>query len=422
MKIFKFGGASVKNAVAVKNVKSILDCYQNEHLIVVVSAMGKTTNLLEKAVESLHQNNKNQFLTSINECQSFHINIINELLNQNSSHPIYTEIEAIFSELKDKINTPISENFDFEYDQIVSFGEIISTKIIAAYLSGSSQKTIWKDARTMIRTNNNYRSGTIDWDKTKALITAQLKSANKNIIITQGFIGHTTEGFTTTLGREGSDFTAAIFAYCTDATSVTIWKDVPGMLNADPKYFSNTIKLGKISYKETIELAYYGASVIHPKTIKPLQNKNIPLYIKSFIHPKEAGTEVQHSTEEDGCVPSFIFKKNQVLLSITPKDFSFIVEENLSTIFKHLAEAKGHINIMQTSAVSFTVCLDIDRKRLAHLVQLLKQEYSIKYNDDLSLATIRYYDQTTIDRVTKNHEVLMEQKTRNTVRIVMRKQ
>jgi len=297
---------------------------------------------------------------------------------------------------------------------------VLSSKIIAAYLSIFRDDVCWKDARTFIRTNNKHRAAEVDWEKTQELIDFELKSQDCKVSVTQGFIGHTKEGFTTSLGREGSDFTAGIIAYCTNAESVTIWKDVPGMLNADPKWFDNTVKLDKISFREAIELSYYGASVIHPKTIKPLQNKNIPLYIKSFLDSGSPGTMIQHSTENDDIVPSFIFKINQVLLSIMPKDFSFVVEENLSDIFKKLALSGGHINVMQNSAVSFSVCLDIDKLQLNYLVDLLKDEYEVRYNDNLELVTIRHYDQLTIDRVTKDREILMEQKTRQTVRIVMR--
>ncbi|HTO36749.1 MAG TPA: hypothetical protein VLZ72_10950, partial [Flavobacterium sp.] len=298
-------------------------------------------------------------------------------------------------------------------------GELASSKIVAAYLAGQGMNVCWRDAKRFIRTNQKYRSAEVDWIKTQELTDIELKKHDCNISITQGFIGHTEEGFTTTLGREGSDFTAAIMAYCTNAESVTIWKDVPGMLNADPKFFANTVKLDKISFKEAIELAYYGASVIHPKTIKPLQNKNIPLYIKSFLNPSAEGSVIQQSTDNDNLVPSFIFKMNQVLVSITPKDFSFVVEENLSDIFKKLAEVGVHINLMQNSAVSFTVCIDADDRKLNRLMEILKSDYIVKYNDNVELVTIRHYDQSTIERTTKEREILMEQKTRQTVRIVM---
>lgn len=420
MKVFKFGGASVKDAKAVENVKRIIQLFENDELIIVVSAMGKTTNAMEEILYDFFNKNKSSYLERIEERRQFHLTIMNDLF-KDQSHSIYAEINLLFDELKDKDFDDCSENFDFEYDQIVSLGEVFSTKIIAAYLNDNFGDVRWEDARQLIRTNHNYRYADIDWNKTKELITALwTNKGNQKKLITQGFLGHTSEGLTTTLGREGSDFTAGIFAYCLDAESVTIWKDVPGMLNADPKWFDNTVKLDKISFKEAIELAYYGASVIHPKTIKPLQNKNIPLLVKSFIEPALPGTVIQRSTENDDIVPSFIFKMEQVLLSITPKDFSFVVEENMSDIFKALAEVGARINVMQNSAVSFSVCLDISEQKLQLLKEKLEDQFIIKYNKGLELVTIRHYDQATIDRVTINKEILMEQKTRQTVRIVMK--
>jgi aspartate kinase len=420
MKIFKFGGASVKDAAAVKNVQSILDRFQNDKLIVVISAMGKTTNAMESIVDALYEKNFDVFRELVQDRKQFHLNILEGLFDDHT-HPIFNEIQTIFNELGNRTHLHIADNYDFEYDQIVSLGEVVSTKIVAAYLKEKQKDVIWADARQLVRTNHTYRAAEVDWEKTEELIHDFVAShADKNVLITQGFLGHTDENFTTTLGREGSDFTAGIFAYCTNAESVTIWKDVPGMLNADPKWFDNTVKLDKISFKEAIELAYFGASVIHPKTIKPLQNKNIPLFVKSFVDPEAAGTVIQNSTENDHLIPSFIFKINQVLLSITPKDFSFIVEESLSHIFGKLAISGGHINIMQNSAVSFTVCLDIDSIRLNKLVDLLNEDYVVKYNNGLELVTIRHYDQATIDRVTAQKEILMEQKTRQTARIVMK--
>ena len=420
MKIFKFGGASVKDAEAVKNVQSILDRFKNEKLIVVISAMGKTTNAMESIVDALYEKNFNVFRELVQDRKQFHLSIL-EGLFEDHTHPIFNEVKTIFNDLGNRTHLHIAENYDFEYDQIVSLGEVVSTKIIAAYLKEKNDDVIWADARLLIRTNHTYRAAEVDWGKTEELVQEYVTGhADKNVIITQGFLGHTDENFTTTLGREGSDFTAGILAYCTNAESVTIWKDVPGMLNADPKWFDNTVKLETISFKEAIELAYFGASVIHPKTIKPLQNKNIPLFVKSFVDPEAPGTIIQNSTENDHLIPSFIFKINQVLLSITPKDFSFIVEENLSDIFAKLAISGGHINIMQNSAVSFTVCLDIDVLRLNKLVDLLGDDYVVKYNNGLELVTIRHYDQATIDRVTAEKEILMEQKTRQTARIVMK--
>jgi len=418
MKIFKFGGASVKDAAAVQNVKSIVEQYKNDNLIIVISAMGKTTNAMEMIVKALYDKDWHTFTETIAERRAYHMEIMTSLFPA-KHHPIYKDINNIFDEilsLKEEI-TP--DNYDFQYDQIVPLGELASSKIVAAYLAGQGMNVCWRDAKRFIRTNQKYRSAEVDWIKTQELTDIEFKKHDCNISITQGFIGHTEEGFTTTLGREGSDFTAAIMAYCTNAESVTIWKDVPGMLNADPKFFANTVKLDKISFKEAIELAYYGASVIHPKTIKPLQNKNIPLYIKSFLNPSAEGSVIQQSTDNDNLVPSFIFKMNQVLVSITPKDFSFVVEENLSDIFKKLAEVGVHINLMQNSAVSFTVCIDADDRKLNRLMEILKSDYIVKYNDNVELVTIRHYDQSTIERTTKEREILMEQKTRQTVRIVM---
>ena len=311
---------------------------------------------------------------------------------------------------------------DFEYDQIVSRGEIISTKIISEYLHVSGIRALWADARKLIRTDNKYREGEVDWQRTEELFKERFLSHYDqfDVIVTQGFIGHTAEGFTTTLGREGSDFTAGIMAYCSDAESVTIWKDVPGMLNADPKYFDNTIKLDKISFREAIELAYYGASVIHPKTIKPLQNKEIPLYVKSFVHPEAEGTMIQKSMVADHLIPSFIFKMNQTLFSFTPKDFSFLVEKNLSDIFDRLAKVKAKINIMQNSALNFSVLVDAEKVDVDEINEYFGDTYHVKYNQDLELVTIRHYDQATIDRVTKNKEILLKQTTRETARLVVK--
>lgn len=419
MKIVKFGGASVKSAEAVKNVKSILDHYKNEKLIVVVSAMGKTTNALEEVVACLYDGDAKTYSQLVDKVRDFHFEIMNSLFTD-KNHAIFKEINSLFETLHDLKKGRVAANYDFQYDQIVSFGEIISSKIISAFLVGEKLSVCWRDARTFIKTNNRYRAAEVDWGKTQKLVDEEMKKYTFcQISVTQGFLGHTNEGFTTTLGREGSDFTAGILAYCTDAESVTIWKDVPGMLNADPKYFDDTVKLDKISFKEAIELAYYGASVIHPKTIQPLQNKNIPLYIKSFVNPLESGSVIQESTENDDLVPSYIFKTNQILLSLTSRDFSFVVEENLSDIFKKISKAGTPINLMQNSAVSFTVCLDADEQRLKKLLVLLKDDYMVRYNDNVELVTIRYYDQATIDKVTKDKIVLMEQKTRQTVRIVM---
>lgn len=418
MKVFKFGGASVKSADAVKNVKYILETFGDQELVVVVSAMGKTTNAMEQIVEALYQKELNVFEQLVEERRNFHLEILSGLFESNI-YPIFREVNMVFDNLLLLATEKPSESYDFQYDQIVSLGEVVSSKIIAAYLVKTRNDVCWRDARTFIRTNNKHRAAEVDWERTQELIDAEFAKHQCSISVTQGFLGHTKEGFTTTLGREGSDFTAGIIAYCLNAENVTIWKDVPGMLNADPKFFENTVKLDKISFLEAIELAYYGASVIHPKTIKPLQNKNIPLYIKSFIEPSSSGSLIQQSTANDNAVASFIFKTNQVLLSVIPKDFSFVAEENLSEIIKILGQEGAHINVMQNSAVSFTVCLDINLMNLEQLVKLLQVDYEVRYNTNVELVTIRHYNQETINRTTKGKEILMEQKTRQTVRIVM---
>ncbi|NVK64541.1 MAG: aspartate kinase [Flavobacteriales bacterium] len=421
MNVFKFGGASVKDAEAVKNVLSILRLYQGKKLGVVISAMGKTTNAMESIVEALWNRDEEQFNTLVEERRTFHINIMNDLF-KNDQDEIYQAVNTDFDELLSKFNDPVPDNYDFEYDQIVSLGEVLSTKIVTAYVQQEGVKAKWMDARKLIRTDRDYRQAELDWEKTTTNFQERFipEFSENDVLITQGFIGHTSEGFTTTLGREGSDFSAGIIAYCCNAEDVTIWKDVPGMLNADPKWFDNTVKLDQISFKEAIELAYYGASVIHPKTIKPLQNKEIPLYVKSFIHPEEEGTVIQSSTEADHLVPSFIFKLNQILFSFTPKDFSFLVEKNLSHIFDLLSQANAKINIMQNSALDFSVLLDAEKVSIDQILALFSNDYKVKFNEGLELVTIRHYDQATIDRVTVDKEILLQQKTRETARLVVK--
>ena len=352
IKVFKFGGASVKDTEAVLNVIKILSKYKESPLLVIVSAMGKTTNKLEEIFECFLQNEEAGFLAKVTELEEFHYTIIDELFDGDSLTEIRNELSNEFKSIRDFYRNSVEGNTSFLYDQLIPFGEILSTKIVHHGLMNNSIGSEWCDARLLIRTDNIHQKANVEWAETTKRISEYCSSvfANKSVIVTQGFIGSDEKDITTTLGREGSDFTAGIFAYALDADEVIIWKDVPGMLNADPKFFENTVKLDQISFKEAIELSYYGASVIHPKTIKPLQNKNIPLYVKSFINPDEKGTTIQKATDNDDAVPSFIFKKQQVLFSIMPKDFSFLIEKNLSDIFSKLAQVNAHINIMQNSA------------------------------------------------------------------------
>jgi aspartate kinase len=420
MKVFKFGGASVKNTDAVKNVGAILSLYPGEKIVIVVSAMGKTTNKLEEIVAALQAKNEKQFNDLVDELYEYHQFILGELFNERH-FKIFQIIDSIFEKLKLRIKDNFSDNYSFEYDQVVSLGEVLSSHILLEYLLEQAYKATWLDARKLIRTDSNFQEGKVDWETTSKLVSSAFDEVlvNSNLVITQGFIGHTAEGFATTLGREGSDYTAGILAYCGNAESVTIWKDVPGMLNADPKYFEDTKKLEQISFKEAIELSYYGASVIHPKTIKPLQNKNIPLYVKSFLDPIGSGTKIQAETNKDELIPSFIIKQKQLLISITPKDFSFIAEENLAVIFNILSLEQIKINLMQNSALSFSILVDENQEQLTRLLSHLAKDYTVKYNENLSLVTIRHYDDATIALVTKDKESILTQKTRQTIRLVL---
>ncbi len=421
MKIFKFGGASVKDAQSVRNVAEILSLYSGEKLVVVISAMGKTTNALENIYEAILEQNQVNFDEKVTQLKTFHFNILQEIIF-NDKHPILYQLNGFFNDFSSVFNENDLKK-DLLYAKVVSFGEFLSTKIVHAYLKENNFNASWENIGEYIKTTEaKFIEADIDWKQSEAIFQEkfQPKFENNDIIVTQGFIGQNHNGETTTLGREGSDFTAGIIAYCCAAKSVTIWKDVPGMLNADPKWFDNTIKLDKISFREAIELSYYGASVIHPKTIKPLQNKGIPLYVKSFLVPKESGTKIHTCTDYDHLVPSFIFKKNQILFSITPKDFSFIEEKNLSHIFQLISSMGLKINVMQNSALSFSVLLDEHKLSIDLFLEILSKEYDVKYNSGLELITIRHYDDETIKRLTKNKEILLQQLTRETARLIVK--
>lgn len=419
MLVFKFGGASVKDADAVKNVASILSRYKNEKIVVVISAMGKTTNALEKLTAAYYYQKEDPNVL-LEEIKKYHFDIARQLF-QNENHPFFNELENTFVELLWAIEDAPTHSYDQEYDQIVSLGELLSTKIVSAYLNDTGIKNTWQDARGFIQTDNTYREGKIDFELTASLVGTELlpQLTKSDIVITQGFIGGTSENFTTTLGREGSDYTAAVIAFCADAESVTIWKDVPGVLNADPKWFDNTVKIDELTYQDAIELTYYGATVIHPKTIKPLQNKNIPLFVKSFINPEKEGTIVNNSNKKLP-IPSFIFKISQVLISIQPKDFSFIAEENLSAIFHSFSLLGIKIHMMQLSAINFSLCTDFDERKINSLIKELGTDYRVLYNSGVELCTIRYYDQETIDRVSVNKQILLEQRSRYTIQMVLK--
>lgn len=419
-RVFKFGGASVKNADGVRNLQKILQLFKNEHIVVVISAIGKTTNLLEKIVEAWYFD-KAKLPELIEELKNNHYQIVYDLgIN---CEEIIAQLDRFINKMQQILGEEHADNFDFDYDRIVSFGEYLSTTLVSNYLSYNQVDCTWLDAAKMIRTDNTYREGKVDWTITVKEVRNQIENAYKkspnSIIITQGFIAGTSELLRTTLGREGSDYSASIIAYSIDAEEVTIWKDVPGVLNADPKFFPNPIKLDELPYQEAIELSFYGASVIHPKTLKPLQNKQIPLYVKSFFHPTDEGTIIAN-LKLKSYHPSFIIKKEQILISISTKDFSFITENHLSEIFNLLIINKIKINLMQNSALSFSICIDNKPHRIANLLKALNPNFSVKYNEKVELITIRHYNTESIDLLLKNRKIILEQKNRATLQAVVR--
>lgn len=418
MHVFKFGGASVKDAEGVRNIARILNLFPHGQLLVVVSAMGKTTNMLE-ALCMAYFHDKPETHELLQQVKDNHQQVLQQLI-PDTSHPVYDEIANTFVEIEWILEEPPQDSFDYLYDQIVSIGELLSTRIVSAYLSGTGYPCRWIDARDYIHTDNNHREAGVRWAETEQAIRVRIPALlQERTLITQGFIGSTSENFTTTLGREGSDYTAAIFASCLDADDVTIWKDVPGVLNADPKWFDHTELIPELSYLDAIELTYYGATVIHPKTIKPLQNKNIPLIVRSFIDHQNGGTYIRQN-KGTLPVPSFIFKVNQVLISILPKDFSFIVEDNFGQIFNLFHQHKVKINMMHNSAVSFSVSADDNAETIPALIENLKERYDVTSRSGLELVTIRYYNQETIDRVLVNKEIVLEVKNGYTCQMLIR--
>ncbi|GGI56049.1 aspartate kinase [Winogradskyella haliclonae] len=414
MKIFKFGGASVKDAEGVKNVATVLKTVGYENTLVIVSAMGKTTNAMELVVKNYFEN-KPELQSALQDVKKFHNQILLDLFD-NERHPVFDKIKSLFSELDGFFKINKSPDYNFVYDQTIGFGELISTTIISYYLNDIGLKNNWLDVRSFIKTDSYYRRANVDWDATQDQISENFDRSILNI--TQGFLASDANNFTTTLGREGSDYSAAIFAYCLNATGVTIWKDVPGVLNADPRYFENAKLLNQISYREAIELAFYGASVIHPKTLQPLQRKEIPLYVKSFLNPKAPGTSVSKGKTLEPEIPCFIVKKNQVLISLSSLDFSYIVEENISEIFSLLHLYKMKVDVIQNSAISFSVCLENTYDNLEKLLQHLKAKFNVTYYKNVSLYTIRHFTEDAISSLEEDKAVLLKQLTQETVQIV----
>lgn len=417
MLVFKFGGASVKDAEGIANLARVVKLYDDKQLLVVVSAMGKTTNALEKLARA-YADQTDDIHELYESIKQYHFEIINDLFEP--SHQVRDEVANTFVEIDWMLEDEPQDEFDFIYDQLVSVGELISTRIVAAFLNKEGLKAKWVDVRGFIHTDNTYREGVVQWDKTTESIQQGIPPIlENNIVVTQGFLGGTSENFTTTLGREGSDYTASIFAACLSAESVTIWKDVPGVLNADPKYFADSVKFNELTYTEAIEMTYYGATVIHPKTIKPLQNAQIPLLVKPFNDPQASGTIIKKDAAMSFEKPVIIVKQNQVLLSLSAKNYSFISEDHLSDIFSRFAKNQIKINVMQTSALSFTVCFDLDELRFEKLLQSLT-DYNTKHNTGLTLLTTRHYKDEILKELTLNKTILMKQLSRNTAQLVVK--
>jgi aspartate kinase len=416
MKVFKFGGASVKDASGVRNLVRVLETVGFNDTLVVVSAMGKTTNALENIIKVYFEDKEsvNQHVLALKE---FHLKIVEELF-ENQFTKVNQIIHDCFEELNTFLKNNKAPNYSFVYDQVVSYGELLSTTIIHHYFEFKEWKSFWLDARECIKTDDYYRAANLNWEQTQDLIKSHTK--DRQLIITQGFIGSNSNNFTTTLGREGSDYSAAIFAYALNASSVTIWKDVPGVLNGDPRVFKNTELLHQISYREAIELAFYGASVIHPKTLQPLQRKEIPLYVKSFENPDQNGTAVSKGKTLDPLIPCFIVKKDQVLIRLSSIDFSFIVEENISYIFGLLHEYQMPVELIQNSAISFSVCVNNKYKRLEELILVLRSRFNVEVKEHVDLFTVRHFNQTALQSIRANgKQILLEQRTEETAQFVL---
>jgi len=413
-RVFKFGGASIRDIEQIKNVGRILLTFNEENLVVVFSAMGKVTNMLEDVVDS-YIKRTDVCISKLNKVKDFHLFILEGLFDKD--HDIYNKINNLFLEIEWVLEVDPNEDSAYYYDQIVSVGEFLSTEIMSAYLLKIGFDNIWYDARDLIRTDNTYRNAKVDWGQTTMFIDSQIKDKH---CITQGFLGCTSENFTTTLGREGSDFSAAILAFSLNAKELVIWKDVPGLMNADPAYFEDAELLERVSFDEAIELAYFGAKVIHPKTIQPLKKKSIPLRIKSFLNPTANGSRIIDEGAVKKEIPSYIIKKDQILISISDASLAFIIETHMSQIFSLLAFYAVEVNMMQNSAVSFSICVDNDKYKIPKLIQDLKDQFNVFYNDELTLYTVRNYTSKSLYNLVGDKEILLEQRTRNTLQVVLR--
>ena len=416
MRIFKFGGASVKDAEGIHNMYRVLEQTGHAQTLIVVSAMGKTTNAFEKLIEAYFDDAK-QMESQLNEIIDYHLGIMNEIFDH-PKHDVFDQVKQRFDRLRTFLKNNKSPHYSFVYDQVVSTGELVSTTIITHFLNEKGIAANWLDARECIQTDTSYRDANVDWARTEKAIREKVNP--DQFYITQGFIGSDDNNFTTTLGREGSDYTAAIFAYCLNGSSVTIWKDVPGVLNADPRHFESTQLLHHISYQEAIELAFYGASVIHPKTLQPLKRKEIPLHVKSFINPKDEGTKVSKGVAIDPHIPCYIVKNNLALIKLSSLDFSFIIEKNISDIFAILHKYKMKVDLIQNSAISFSVCVFDKFGKIEELLHELRGRFQVDHKPNVSLYTIRHFQPESATFLLRKHELLLEQRTQETMQLVMR--
>lgn len=423
MQVFKFGGASVKDAAGIKNVAGILATFKGEPLVVVVSAMGKTTNALEEVV-SAYANETGTAQELLNKVRLAHFEAADELFAGDKLHSVYADMDKILSRIEEMFEKKPMAAYNFIYDQIVSAGELLATLLVSAYLNYTGVPNHWLDVRNCIKTDNTYREANVNWEVSNWQVREKLLPllTQNAMVVTQGFIGATIEYFTTTLGREGSDYTAAVFANMLDAESMTVWKDVPGILSADPRLVPDAVQIPKLSYYEAVEMTYYGAQVIHPKTIKPIQNKGIPLIVRSFIHPQNPGTTIhtEDTVNPKEIPPIVVIKKNQLLLNVRSKDFSFVAEENLSGLYNLFAKHRVKANLSQNAAISFSACIDNVPYKVEPLITELKANYNERIFANLELITIRHYTPEAIERFSRGREVLLEQKGQTTVQLVVR--
>jgi aspartate kinase len=430
MKVFKFGGASVNSVDRIKNIVSILQSFSNEKLVVIISAMGKTTNALEKVTEAFFRGDKEQALQLFEIVKQQHLTTAKYLLVSHYN-PCYSQMNDFFTEVEWLLHDKPGRNYDYYYDQVVCIGELLSTCIISHYLNEAGVDNQWLDVRDILRTDDNFRDANVDWEYTEGRLKMAVDSLQMTgeqpvnghlstvIYLTQGFIGSTGENESTTLGREGSDYSAAIFANLLDAESLTIWKDVEGVMSADPKQFPEATFLGELSFNEVIEMAYYGAQVIHPKTIKPLQNKNIPLQVKCFLDPSLPGTTISNKKTKH-LPPIVVIKEKQVLVHLHSQDFSFVGEKPMSRLYEIFAQIKFRANLVQTGAIGVQLCIDDHAEKIDQLAAEASSIFDVELERGLSLLTIRHSNNELLNKMTEGKEVLLQQETKETVQVVYR--